>query len=363
MRKRFLRLVIAFIVLTGGSVSYVMVGASLYQRYHLAYVNYRFAPTGSCGALIAWSPPDILYSGLYVNQPELVHIRFRSPSPQTLRITVGIPRFTLDQTLQVQAAPGFQSVPFKPPLADASVLDTLLATGDQHAEIHLQVINSSGTVCDTTSALVLKSRQWIQWQNASTGTNTPLLVGWVTPQSPAVAQFVGRASNWLQQHPANYPGIDALRGYDAGRASARDVRNQVNALFDTLQNVYHVHYAQDNVVYSGDQRIQLPSDVLGDSAPTGMCVETTVLLASAIERLGMRPYLILVPGHAFLGVATGASSTASVEYWETSDLNGGVTGNQANLHGDNEYATFVEQGTVTVIDVQFERQQGIEPME
>lgn len=363
MRKRFLRLVIAFIVLTGGSATYVLVGAHLYQRYHLAYANYRFAPTGSCGALIAWSPPTLVYSGLYVNQAELARVRFRSPNPQTLRITLGVPRFTLDQTLQVEAAPAFQSVAFKPPLADAAVLDSLLSTGDQHAEIHLQVTNGSGTVCNTTAPVELKSRQWILWQDPARGSNAPLLAGWVTPQAPAVSELVGRASNWLQQHPTGYPGTDALRGYDAGRASPRDVRNQVNALFDTLQNVYHVHYAQDNVVFSGDQRIQLPSDILGDSSPTGMCVETTALLASAVERLGMRPYLILVPGHAFLGVATGADPTASVEYWETSDLNGGVTGSQANLHGDTEYARASQQGGITVIDVQFERQQGVEPMQ
>lgn len=363
MRKRFLRLVIAFIVLTGGSASYVLVGAHLYQRYHLAYINYQLLPAGSCGPTITWSPPVTLYSGLYVNQPELTLIRFRSPTPQTLRITVGIPPFTLDQTLQVEAASSFQSVAFKPPLADVSVLDTLLSAGDQHAETHLRITNSSGVVCDTTSPVVLRARQWMQWQDPSTGTNAPLLAGWVTPEANSVAQLVGQASDWLQQHPAAYPATTALHGYDAGRASPADVRGQVNALFDTLQNIYHVHYAQDNIVYSGDQRIQLPSDMLRESAPAGMCVETTVLLASAIERMGMRPYLILAPGHAFLGVALGAAANAPIAYWETSDLNGGVTGSQANLHGDSEYAVDVQQGTLTVIDVQFERTQGVEPME
>lgn len=363
MRKRFLRLIIGFIVLTGGSASYVAVGAHLYQRYHLANANYRYAPTGACGAQIAWSPPNLVYSGLYVNQSALVQVRFRSPSPQTLRITVGIPRITLDQTLQVAAAPGFQSAAFKPPLADAAVLDTLLATGDQQADIHLRVTSSTDVVCDTTAPVTVKSRQWIRWQDVSTGSNAPLLAGWVTPQAPEVADLIGRASDWLQQHPASYPGTDALHGYDAGRASPDDVSNQVNVLFDTLQNVYHVHYAQDNIVYSGDQRIQLPSDILGESAPTGMCVETTVLLASAVERLGMRPYLILVPGHAFLGVATGVDSTAKIEYWETQDLTAvGDSGVQANRDGDQRYTQAVQQGNVTVVDVQFERQQGIEPM-
>jgi hypothetical protein len=90
------------------------------------------------------------------------------------------------------------------------------------------------------------------------------------------------------------------------------------------------------------QRIKLPSDILKLQHPTGMCVETTAIMASAVEALGMRPYFIIVPGHAFLGVALGSSPNATMGYWETSDLKGGlttdhITGSQANIHGDDEF--------------------------
>jgi hypothetical protein len=51
-------------------------------------------------------------------------------------------------------------------------------------------------------------------------------------------------------------------------------------------------------------------------------------------------------------------------YWETSDLNGGVNGDQASVHGKSEYNQFQQRGQILrVIDIQQQRQQGIEPIE
>jgi hypothetical protein len=138
----------------------------------------------------------------------------------------------------------------------------------------------------------------------------------------------------------------------------------VNALFDTLRQTYHLRYAQMNVPYRQDamQLIQLPRDVLTSAAPTAMCVESTVIMASAVERLGMRPYIVFTPGHVFLGVATDDHASA-IEYWETSDLNG-ASGAQANVHGYTEFAEASREGKILrTLDIQAARAQGILPME
>lgn len=364
MRRRYLGLSLTFLVLVAGSIGYVALGARLYHDYHLAYANYQLAPTTSCGALIAWSPPTTIYSAFYANLPDFLTIRYRSPNPQTLRITLGIPRFTQDQSIQVQAAPGFQAYDFKPPLLDTATLDSVIGPNQAEGQIHLRVETNSGMVCDTSSPVIVKSRRWMHWFDGPNEDNAKYLAGWVTPHVSTIVTLIGRSAQWLRNHPSMYPGTIALDGYGEGHATAQDVRNQVNAIYDTLQSIYHVHYAQDNVVYSGDERIQLPQDVLSDIAPTGMCLETTAILASAVERLGMRPYFIIVPGHAFLGVALGVAPSAPIEYWETSDLNDGVNGSQANINGDNEYTSDQAQGQILqTIDVEYERLQGIEPME
>lgn len=364
MRRRYLGVGMAFVALVAGSIGYVALGARLYHDYHLAYANYQFVPTAPCGALIAWSPPTTIYSAFYANSPDLVTIRFRSPNPQTLRITLGIPGFTQDESVQVQAAPAFQEYMLKPPLLNAATLDAFIGSNQAEGQIRLRVETSGGTACYTSAPVVLKSRRWMHWFDGSAEDNAKYLAGWVTPHVPAIVTLIGRSAQWLRNHPAAYPGTTALDGYGEGHATAQDVRNQVDAIYDTLQSVYHIHYASDNPVYSGDERIRLPQDILSGPAPTGMCLETTAILASAAEYLGMRPYFIIVPGHAFLGVALGVDPSAPIEYWETSDLNDGADGASANIDGNHKYADAKTQEQILqIVDVAFERSQGIEPME
>jgi hypothetical protein len=359
MHRRYLWLALALAMLIVGATGYVVGGNYLYAQYQTSLAGY----TSACDALISWNPPQRLYTGLYVNQPDLVIVHYRSQTRQTLRISVSIPDFTQEQHVQVTATQTFQQLAFKPPVLNAA-MDALVAPGQRAAELHLRVQSLSDVLCDTNIPITLMSRQWMRWYDPSTGDNSSYLAGWVTPNAPLVRDLVGRAAARLAASPASYPAASEMHGYDGGRAANDDVRDQVDALFDTLQFEYHVRYANDNIPFNQDatQRIQLPADVLTQSAPTAMCVETTAILASAAELLGMRPYIIIVPGHAFIGVALSASG-APIDYWETSDLNG-ATGSQANAHGQSEYRYFQQRGQILrVIDIQYEHEHGIGPIE
>jgi hypothetical protein len=367
--KKHALLGLAAVLLTIVSSLYVVGGVKLYQGYQRAYPDWTQA-TGPCGALITWSPPTVLYTGLYVNEPSLLTVRYRSPQPQMLQISVSIPQFTQEQTIQVQATPDFRSQAFKPQILGKSVLDSLVGPGQQPAEVHLHIENSSGVVCQTSADILLKSRQWMLWYDSARRIdNTPFLAGWVTPTATAIRTLIGLASRRVQDHPTDYPDISELSGYIG--VTPNQVIEEVDAIFDTLQLDYHLTYASDSIPFLQDssQRIQLPSDILSSPAPSGMCVETTAIMASAVESLGMRPYFVIVPGHAFLGVALGTSPNAPFGYWETSDLKGGlstghITGNQANIDGDDNFAHY--QSTheiVETVDVELERKLGIMPIE
>ncbi|HEX9056651.1 MAG TPA: hypothetical protein VF818_03885 [Ktedonobacterales bacterium] len=363
--NRLLVVAVTAAVLLVGTVGYVVTGLHSYDRYRLAYGNYQLDAASACGALITWSPPHDVFTAFYVNQPSFLTIRYRSPHPQPLRITLSIPRFTQEQSFDVQSGPAFRALSFKPPLIDSSVLDSLVGPHSRDAQIVLRV-HSADKVCDTSSPVRLESRQWMQWEDASGSDQSRYLAGWVTPQADVVNTLVGRSAQFLGEHPTWYRAAPALYGYNGGQASHQAVVDQVNALFDTLQSVYQVHYVDENIPYAQNatQLIKLPKDVLNSAAPTGMCIETTVLMASAVEAIGMRPYIIIVPGHAFLGVALSAAPSAPLEYWETSDLNGSLRGDQANIHGDTEYNHYQSLSQILrIIDIEQERQQAIQPIE
>lgn len=363
MQRRRVALAALLLTLLAGSTVYVSYGLRVYASYGAAFADY----TTACDTLITWSPPQTIYTGFYPNLPTLVTVRYRSQVPEATRLTVSIPGFTQAQTLDSTSAQGYRTASFKPPLLSGATLDTLAQTQQHAAQIRVQLTAGSRTLCETSAPVTLISRQWIQWRNSATGAdNTPLIAGWVTPNDPTIITLVGRAAQRLGAQPDSYDNTPALYGYNQGAANAEQVRDQVDALFDTLQFDYHLRYAADNQPFTQDasQQVQLPRDVLASSAPTGMCVETSVILASAVERLGMRPYIVFTPTHAFLGVALSADPRAPIEYWETSDLNGGVAGSQANTHGDAEFAQDTQTHEIQeIIDISYERIHGIGPME
>src|SRR5260370_14814621 len=108
-------------------------------------------------------------------------------------------------------------------------------------------------------------------------------------------------------------------GYDNGRASPSAVRDQVDAIFDAMLD-YHIRYSPESVPYSGPgdtsvalQNIKLPAEALQQHS--GMGIELTALLASAVERIGMGAEIVIIAGDAFLGVAITHNDT-QFEYWD-----------------------------------------------
>jgi hypothetical protein len=309
-----------------------------------------------------------MFTAFYANQPSLLDVRYSSSSPQPLRLTLSIPQFTQPQSFDVHSGTNFQSQTFKPPLISPGVLDTLVGPQYRDAQIVLSMRTASNRACDLSRPVRLESRQLMRWTDDMGGDQSRYLAGWVTPQAGVISALVGRAAARLGQNPTTYTAATALYGYNDGQASAQAVIDQVNAIFDTLQYDahYQLHYVNENIAYQQNtsELIRLPADVLSSPAPTAMCVETTAIMASAVENIGLRPFIVIVPQHAFLGVALGPGPGAPLAYWETSDLNGGVNGDQASVHGKSEYNQFQQRGQILrVIDIQQQRQQGIEPIE
>ena len=350
-----------------GAMGYVGGGLWLYHRYQLASGNYQVDPAAACGVQITWNPPSDIYTAFYANQPSLLDVRYSSTAPQTLQFTVSIAQLTQAQTVAVHGGPTFQMQTFKPPLLGSGVLDALVGPQYRDSQLLMSIRSGSNHECQLSHAVRLHSRQTMLWTSPTGADLSRYLAGWVTPQSAVINALVYSAGNRLSHDPTAYTAATAMYGYNDGQASAQAVIDQVNAIFDTLQYdpQYQVHYAGEiSTQQDSTEIIRLPADVLGTPSHTAMCVETTAIMASAAERIGLRPYIIIVPHHAFLGVALGPTPSAPLAYWETSDLNGGVNGDQANIHGDSEYNQKQQQGQILrVIDIEQQRQQGIAPIE
>jgi hypothetical protein len=85
-------------------------------------------------------------------------------------------------------------------------------------------------------------------------------------------------------------------------------------------------------------------------------------LSSAVESIGLHSEIVIIPGHAFLGVAV-TPDEKHFQYWDAVLVNNNVAGSSANVYADAIYAYNVKQHTILdTILISDARKAQIDPM-
>lgn len=116
---------------------------------------------------------------------------------------------------------------------------------------------------------------------------------WVDPQHPVIDELLALAGLSVA------PGVSG----PAGRAERLRTARAIWVALERRGLRYAdevVGISQGPVIYS--QRVRLLSSTWEDRVAN--CMDGSVLIASALERLGIESFLVLVPGHAFVGFYT-----------------------------------------------------------
>jgi hypothetical protein len=361
MGKKVAILLLTMMVLMGLSGWYVVGGIQAYSRYQQSNIASQEHCGGQSPVHICVQSPLEIFSAYYpyyvATQSNVFVIQYSSSRPITLLMSVSIEGFSQSEMRTVTATSSVQSISFRP-LAIAQALRQL--TVDTNTWLQLHITDAAGHVYYADdSPLLLRSRWLMQWIAA----NRLKIAAWVTPDDLAVEALDNRAKVLLQSQPQPIP--PAMFGYANGRASERAVKDQVDAIFDAMRLDYHIQYSQESVPYNGPgdtsealQKIKLPAEVLQQGS--GMCIELTVLLASAVEKIGLHSEIVIIPGHAFLGVAVTQDNT-QFDYWDAVQVNDNIAGDSANVWADKEYKLNAKQIVDTIV-ISDARHQGVDPM-
>jgi hypothetical protein len=363
MRKKLILLLLLLMILLGGSSAYVVEGIEAYGRFkqtHMALQRYcgDQAPVHICVRA-----PSAIFSAFYpfyvATQPPLFIIDYSSSTPMTLVFNISINNgFSQLFSHGEPATPTTQSISIVPPMSPHA-LDNL--TSEEHTSLHVVVTDlNNKKYYYNDIALTLYPRWLMQW----TRENLPQIAAWVTPSDKAVVSLVESASRYLKDQKSPPAG---LIGYQ--QATRQQVVAEVDAIYDALRQD-SIKYIQETVPYDGTdsgalEKILLPAEVLRQHR--GMCIELTTLLASAVESIGLEAEIVIIPGHAFLGVSvtpkiTG-TGTRQFEYWDVVDVSSKIAADSANVRGDQLYRqNEQEQTIVATVLISDANSSGVEPM-
>ena len=162
---------------------------------------------------------------------------------------------------------------------------------DRTGEVTFRVSAGDEVLGETTRSIsVVSPRSWRYIEDQPELTQE-LLGSYVMPNDPAITALVAEARTLLEQRT----GSSATQGYQSGEKRVDEI---VEAIWDAARN-RDIAYSNPPASWTHEQKIRTPEEVLVGRA--GTCLDTTVVLAAALESVGINSTLWLLRGHAFLG--------------------------------------------------------------
>jgi hypothetical protein len=237
------------------------------------------------------------------------------------------------------------------------------------ATVHYRIATGSGAVVDEqtfpTKIYAQDTMIWATLEGDNWTDTTPFIAAFVTPHVAAVNDLVRKA--------ADYEAGRSIQGYQCGECSAEKweeyTQGQVKAIYEALQNDYNITYINSSIAYSNNsdapQRVRLPAESLRSGSAN--CIDGAVLYASALENIGMHPYIVITPTHAFVGYETMPDEESSVRFLETT-MTGSAPFEDAVEAGNQEYQDEIsngdfKSGKTQLLNIEALRREGIHPIQ
>lgn len=151
--------------------------------------------------------------------------------------------------------------------------------------------NAGDVLAETTRAVNILAAN--QWKATPPQLALEILAAYIQPNAAAIATLMLDISDRLQAATGN-SSIDGYQSENPDRVDAI-----ARAVFDAMK-ARNIRYAEPPASW-GDigQKVRTPAEVL--DGRLGTCLDTTLVMAAALEQCGINSTIWLIRGHAFLG--------------------------------------------------------------
>jgi hypothetical protein len=238
--------------------------------------------------------------------------------------------------------------------------DSLRRMGQMQPETFVATVTADGRpavqstlLCSLHSVNEAVSRIFIassgQWQDTSV----------------CFAAFVNEDHPWINSVLQEAVAAGGVRGFTGYQGGTQAVLQQAQAIWDALaaRGLSYVNVATDSGTSPlvSTQYVRFLDQSVHDQGAN--CVDASVLFASILRRIGLRPVLIFRPGHCFTAFYDSADATHLVAF-ETTMLGGSSFASAVAEGGRELQAAFPFLGTpqYSIVDIALCRQQGISPI-
>lgn len=240
---------------------------------------------------------------LYSSMDSVVNVNLSTNGgTKDVVVSVQIDGFAQSYEEKVKVSEDVTSLCIKPALL--SDLPDLTNGKDTQVSLKITDASSKTTYANKSSDLEIKSIYDFSFSSDEFGKyELDDLLGWLRPEASEILSLRREAIQWLSDTYGDengvLPGYQAAYGYEAGDFDIPAI--QAMALQMAMSNM-GVRYNNGSYSATNDQRILTPDAVI--DSKSGICIETALTMASALQSTGMHALVILTPGHARTAVET-----------------------------------------------------------
>jgi len=172
----------------------------------------------------------------------------------------------------------------------------------------------------------------------------PVLASFTTPNDPVIQELAGRVSGRADGAAAAFHNADAVKF--------------LRSLYETLADNGVAYQSPPSYVNGAQfgQHIKYGRDVLRNHA--GTCIDLAILWASTCEAVGLRPMLVVIPGHCFLAVYLPEGQLVAIEATGVGKCNFDKA-----LEIGNQELQQARQGESIQVDIMTLRKAGIQSLD
>ncbi|MBC8533885.1 hypothetical protein [Yeguia hominis] len=249
-----------------------------------------------------------IYPNLYPSMDSIVNLLlYTDKGMRQVFVTAEVAGFTQKYEQKLTLTPEMTYLMIKPPVL--SEMPDLSTTKD--TQLTLTITDAAtGEVLEQESQTVkLYSVYDYKTYSDEFGViQNDNVLAWLTPESDGVLAVRRNAVEWLEQTQGReygiLPGYQYAYGFGEGEESAVTYY-EVAALQSAISNM-GVRYNMGAYSLNATQRVLMPDAVL--ASKSGICIETAVLMASALQSADMHAMIVFTPGHAQVAVETWQNS-------------------------------------------------------
>lgn len=247
---------------------------------------------------------EIVAPNLYPSLDSAANVKVTTYGPgQSVIVEAELTGLTQKFEEKYDLEQGFNYLPIKPALLPANDLPDLSNNSTTQLNVKVTDAATGEVLAQKSQQVELLSMYDFTWKSDDFGKTASYdILAWLRPQADEVnavnreaAEVLGKWTNGKMKE---------IAGYQYGDDWSATLL-QVAAIQTAISNM-GVAYVMDGYSFTSDQHVLTPDAVVNKKQ--GLCIETSLLLASCLMSADMHPMIIITPGHAQVAVETYSGS-------------------------------------------------------